>query len=332
MSEADPWVGWGLVILPFIGRSSISSILVWYDRLMLKTRALVRVAGFEAFVTNLSEASSFGILVQALTQGWWDIAHTSHIAGSEMTLTPYDFHRLTGLKSYSPVVHLGDAFGGDLVVELLGCAHPNETIQNYLLTRDFTSHSQATPKDRARMAKASLLRVVGATVLANASQTVPLRWLEGARVISAEKKGASIAFAHLSQLLGEYDGRGARAMVEGTDLFDHLLGKEDYDPFSKGQLMPTFRATLVEAGAAPAARDPRDPMFPLYSVYAYGPNGIARERILVRNANWVAIPLPTHAECEELIPMATSEGLVAVAEATTKMEMMGVLLLRLHIP
>lgn len=34
-------------------------------------------------------------------------------------------------------------------------------------------------------------------------------------------------------------------MVEGTDLFDHLLGKEDYDPFSKGQLMPTFRATLV---------------------------------------------------------------------------------------
>ena len=147
-------------------------------RLMLKTRALVRVAGFEDFVTNLSEASSFGILVQALTQGWWDIAHTSHIAGREMTLTPYDFHRLTGLKSYSPVVHLGDAFGGDLVVELLGCAHPNETIQNYLLTRDFTSHSQATPKDRARMAKAFLLRVVGATVLANANQTVPLRWLE----------------------------------------------------------------------------------------------------------------------------------------------------------
>lgn len=34
-------------------------------------------------------------------------------------------------------------------------------------------------------------------------------------------------------------------MVEGTDLFDCLLGEEDYDPFSKGQLMTTFEATPV---------------------------------------------------------------------------------------
>nr|POE50329.1 hypothetical protein CFP56_61102 [Quercus suber] len=86
-------------------------------------------------------------------------------------------------------------------------------------------------------------------------------------------------------------------MVEGTDLFDCLLGEEDYDPFSKGQLMTTFEATPVEelaipcAGAALAARDPKVPMFPSYSVYAYGPNGIARKHILVCNPNWVAIQL-----------------------------------------
>jgi hypothetical protein len=33
-----------------------------------------------------------------LVERWWDTTHTCHIAGMEMTITPYDIYRLTGLR------------------------------------------------------------------------------------------------------------------------------------------------------------------------------------------------------------------------------------------
>lgn len=45
---------------------------LWYDRLLPKTRQLVQDVGFKVFVTYLSEAMANGILVQALTERWWD--------------------------------------------------------------------------------------------------------------------------------------------------------------------------------------------------------------------------------------------------------------------
>ena len=31
---------------------------------------------------------------------WWDTIHTFHIAEREMTVTPYDFHHMTGLNRW----------------------------------------------------------------------------------------------------------------------------------------------------------------------------------------------------------------------------------------
>lgn len=52
---------------------------LWYDRLLPKTRQLVQDVGFKVFVTYLSEAMANGILVQALTERWWDTTYMTSI-------------------------------------------------------------------------------------------------------------------------------------------------------------------------------------------------------------------------------------------------------------
>jgi len=79
----------------------MNSIWVWYKKLTPETRALIRAASFEAYVTHLLENTTSKILVQALAKRWWDTTHTILIAGREMSLTPYNFHRLTSLRNGS---------------------------------------------------------------------------------------------------------------------------------------------------------------------------------------------------------------------------------------
>jgi len=58
-----------------------------------------------------------------------------------MTLTPYNFQRLTGLRSYGHPVELEHPFGRALIVELLGCSYYNETVRYYVLAREFESQA-----------------------------------------------------------------------------------------------------------------------------------------------------------------------------------------------
>jgi len=64
---------------------------------MAKTKALVNTTGFSPILN---------LLVQALDERWWDTTHTFHIAGREMTVTPHEFHRMTGLRFDGPIINL----------------------------------------------------------------------------------------------------------------------------------------------------------------------------------------------------------------------------------
>lgn len=79
----------------------MNSIRDWYKKLTPETRAFIRAAGFEAYVTHLLENTTSKILVQAFAKRWWDTTHTILIIGREMSLTPYNFHRLTSLRNGS---------------------------------------------------------------------------------------------------------------------------------------------------------------------------------------------------------------------------------------
>ena len=72
-------------------------IALWYRVLTDDTKAFIRVVGFEPVIHLLPESHASAILVQSLAERWWDTTHTFHITDTEMTVTPYDFHRMTGL-------------------------------------------------------------------------------------------------------------------------------------------------------------------------------------------------------------------------------------------
>lgn len=59
---------------------------------MTKTKALVRLTGFEPLLHLLLESVASGVLVQALAERWWDTTQIFHIAKKEMAITPNDFH------------------------------------------------------------------------------------------------------------------------------------------------------------------------------------------------------------------------------------------------
>uniref|UniRef100_A0A2N9GUC3 Aminotransferase-like plant mobile domain-containing protein n=1 Tax=Fagus sylvatica TaxID=28930 RepID=A0A2N9GUC3_FAGSY len=85
------------VFRTFLSRGNPTEVLKWWGKLNSTTRSFVEAAGFKYFVeTQLSEMAQ--ILHCALVERWWDTTHTFHIAGVEMTITPCDVYRLTGLR------------------------------------------------------------------------------------------------------------------------------------------------------------------------------------------------------------------------------------------
>ena len=72
-------------------------IASWYRVLIDDTKAFIRATGFEPVIHLLLESHASAILVQSLAERWWDATHTFHTADMEMTVTPYDFHWMTGL-------------------------------------------------------------------------------------------------------------------------------------------------------------------------------------------------------------------------------------------
>ena len=78
----------------------------WYNLLVLENKAYVWEAGFESIIGLLLEKSASSTLVQCLIKRWWDTTHTFHIAKQKMTMTPYNFYRMTGLSFKRAIISL----------------------------------------------------------------------------------------------------------------------------------------------------------------------------------------------------------------------------------
>ncbi|GMP93976.1 hypothetical protein CsSME_00043599 [Camellia sinensis var. sinensis] len=77
----------------------------WYVELPDAVRHIVDQAGFGAFCRGLSRLMTSRPLFAALVERWWDTNDSFHLSAmGDMTMTPYDFSMLTGIR-----------VGGDLI-------------------------------------------------------------------------------------------------------------------------------------------------------------------------------------------------------------------------
>ena len=90
----------------YSSRSSTNHVVEWYKALTEETRAHYYAVDFEPIICLLLERSASAILIQSLAKSWWDTTHTFHIADREITVTPYDFHRMTGLRCDGALINL----------------------------------------------------------------------------------------------------------------------------------------------------------------------------------------------------------------------------------
>ena len=95
----------------YIGKGSTNKVVEWFNLLAFETRGYVREAGFEPVIGLLLEKSASATLVQCLIKRWWDTTHTFHIAKREMTVTPYDFYRMTNLSFEGAIISLDGVLG-----------------------------------------------------------------------------------------------------------------------------------------------------------------------------------------------------------------------------
>ena len=139
--------------------------------------ALVHMAGFEPVIHLLLKGSASGILVQTLSERWWDTTHKFHIAEKEMTVTSHDFHWMMGFRFDGPFINLEDELAIQLGVDLLRRKYLSESIHYFDLEVDYRPCSQVMPDNCARIAKALLLYLLGAYVFTNGGLPISLRWL-----------------------------------------------------------------------------------------------------------------------------------------------------------
>ena len=140
-------------------------------------KALVHAVDFEPIVHLLLESSASAVLEQTLAERWWDTTHIFHIAERGMTMSPYDFHLMTGLGFDSPIINLKGESSTELSIELLGWRHMIETVRYFDLGIEHRPLPQDMLEDYARMAGAFLLYILGAYLFTSGGQTVFLRWL-----------------------------------------------------------------------------------------------------------------------------------------------------------
>ena len=89
--------------------------------------------GFEPVLCLLLERSTNAVLVQTLVERWWDTTHAFHIADREMTITPYDFHRMTDLWFDGVPISLENESGTQLGAKLLEGRYAMEMIRTLTL-------------------------------------------------------------------------------------------------------------------------------------------------------------------------------------------------------
>ena len=108
---------------------------------------------------------------------WWDSTHTFHITEWEMTVTPYDFYRMTGLSFEGAIISLDNVSCVQLGIDMLGRKYSTETICYFDQVSDYMFLPQRTTKECVYMARAFLLHLLKAYLFANGRQTMSLRWL-----------------------------------------------------------------------------------------------------------------------------------------------------------
>ncbi|CAL5321845.1 hypothetical protein CsSME_00011680 [Camellia sinensis var. sinensis] len=81
------------------GYGSISGPRHWYERLPAEVRTSVDAAGFGPFCSGFIQTRVESWLYGALVERWWDTTSSFHFSFTgDMTLTPYDFLILIGLR------------------------------------------------------------------------------------------------------------------------------------------------------------------------------------------------------------------------------------------
>ncbi len=97
-------------------------------------------------------------LLCALAERWWDTTHTFYIAIVEMTITPYNMYRLTGLR-VDGIVPTFSAFLARVHPdrEHLGISLGVTSTDLLTLMHAFAEAPQTTIKEATRMAWAFLL-------------------------------------------------------------------------------------------------------------------------------------------------------------------------------
>ncbi|KAL7175262.1 hypothetical protein ACSBR2_028966 [Camellia fascicularis] len=81
------------------GYRSISGPRRWYERLPAEVHALVDAVDFGPFCSGLIQIRAKSQLYGALVKRWWDTTNSFQFSSiGELTLTPYDFSMLTGLR------------------------------------------------------------------------------------------------------------------------------------------------------------------------------------------------------------------------------------------
>ena len=112
----------------YAGRGSTNKVVEWYNLLVPETRAYIQEVGLEPIIGLLLEKSMSVTLVQCLIERWWDTTHTFHISKREMTVTPYDFYRMTNLSFEGAIISLDGVSGIQLDLDILGRKYSTETI------------------------------------------------------------------------------------------------------------------------------------------------------------------------------------------------------------
>ncbi|KAL0016109.1 hypothetical protein SO802_003178 [Lithocarpus litseifolius] len=119
-------------------------------------------SGFEPIVGLLLERFASATFMQCLIERWWDTTHTLHIARREITVTLYNFYRMTDLSFEGAIINLDGVSGIQLGLGMLGRKYSTETICYFDFMSDYMLLPQRTTEKRIRMARAFLLHLLGA--------------------------------------------------------------------------------------------------------------------------------------------------------------------------
>ncbi|KAL7212826.1 hypothetical protein ACSBR2_015504 [Camellia fascicularis] len=172
-----------------IGRyGSISDPRRWYEKLSAEVRTLVDVVIFGPFYSGLIQMKAESLLYGALVERWWDTTDSFPFSSiGELTLTPYDFSMLTGLRVGvgGPILCDSDMTQWSAAqCQLLGLI-PDTTSHRMVryswFLECFTNLQPATPDKVAQYTRGFLMYLIDITLFANREDIVGL-YLLGALV------------------------------------------------------------------------------------------------------------------------------------------------------